>query len=194
MKQGHINMARGFDMTDKVITDDQILSIENQMDAIQAVLNAAKLVQVPITPPVVVPPTGVVPIAAFTAAPTMGTTAPMSVKFTDQSTGTKPLTYKWDMSDGAANLPENAMQNPTWRFPVGTYDVKLTVTNAFGTNTVTKKAFIKVGGTGTTPPIVNPPVTPPVTDPNYGAPATVNGQPIGGGNGYPRPTATLEVV
>jgi beta propeller repeat protein len=79
------------------------------------------------------------PVAAFSASPTSGK-APMKVQFTDTSTGT-PKKWKWDFGDGATSTK----QNPTHKYSkAGVYTVKLTVTNAAGSNSVTKKDYIKV--------------------------------------------------
>ncbi len=79
------------------------------------------------------------PNAAFSASPTSGK-APMKVQFTDTSTGT-PKKWKWDFGDGTTSTK----QDPTHKYSkVGVYTVKLTVTNAAGSNTVTKADYIKV--------------------------------------------------
>jgi PKD repeat protein len=73
------------------------------------------------------------PVADFSANPTSGT-VPMTVQFTDHSTGTKPLTYSWDFNnDGIIDSTE---QNPTYTYNTsGIYTVKLTVTNTAGNST-----------------------------------------------------------
>ncbi|MDW5549603.1 PKD domain-containing protein [Methanosarcina sp.] len=79
------------------------------------------------------------PTAAFSASPTSGK-APMKVQFTDKSTGT-PKKWKWDFGDGTTSTK----QNPTHKYSkAGVYTVKLTVTNAAGSNTVTKSNYITV--------------------------------------------------
>ena len=55
------------------------------------------------------------------------------------------MTYHWDFSDGAGNLPENSQQNPSWRFwdnDETSFTVSLTVTNAYGTDTIVKQNYI----------------------------------------------------
>ncbi|MEQ8200944.1 MAG: PKD domain-containing protein [Syntrophomonadaceae bacterium] len=83
------------------------------------------------------------PVAAFSATPTSGTT-PLTVAFTDESTGTAPLTYAWDFdNDGSVDSTD---QNPSYEYTqAGTYSVKLTVTNAAGSDIELKTNFIKVG-------------------------------------------------
>ncbi len=66
----------------------------------------------------------VAPTAAFTATPTY-----LSVQFTNQSTGTAPLTYAWDFGDGGSS----ALPSPSHTYAAaGTYSVKLTVTGPGG--------------------------------------------------------------
>ncbi|HAS44064.1 MAG TPA: collagenase [Microscillaceae bacterium] len=81
------------------------------------------------------------PVAAFTANVTTITVG-QSVTFTDQSTNT-PTSWNWTFAGG---MPANSVvQNPvvTYNTP-GTYDVILTATNADGSNTLTKTAYITV--------------------------------------------------
>jgi PKD repeat protein len=90
---------------------------------------------------------GTPPKAQFTSDVTEGE-SPLSVQFTDQSTGTAPFTYHWDFSDGTGNLPENSQQNPLWRFwkDAGTsYTVTLTVTNAYGSDATVRPYYINLG-------------------------------------------------
>ncbi|MBL8900665.1 MAG: PKD domain-containing protein [Planctomycetes bacterium] len=71
---------------------------------------------------------------------TSGTATPLQIQFTDTSSGT-PTTWLWDF-DGD-NIPDSAVQNPTFTYPVGgSYNVTLTVTNACGANTVTTPIFV----------------------------------------------------
>ena len=64
----------------------------------------------------------VIPVAKFTATPVNGT-APLSVTFTDQSTG-NPTLYNYDFGDGTNATGKNQVH--TYRFP-GVYNVTLTV-------------------------------------------------------------------
>lgn len=79
--------------------------------------------------------------AAFTAEPTSGP-APLSVQFTDQSTGSS-ITWRWDFDgDGAADSTE---QNPSYTYEqAGTYTVALTVSDAVlpVSSTETKEAYV----------------------------------------------------
>ncbi len=74
----------------------------------------------------------IAPQAAFSADVQSGD-APLMVRFTDQSSGTTPLTYAWDFrNDGT---PDSTIQSPTFTYTTaGTYTVKLTVTNAAGSD------------------------------------------------------------
>ena len=77
------------------------------------------------------------PVAAFTATPTSGT-APLTVKFTDQSTYS-PSSWSWDFGDGNSSTEQNPSHTYT---SAGTYTVKLTVTNDQGSDTKTKTDYI----------------------------------------------------
>jgi PKD repeat protein len=115
--------------------------------------------------------------AQFSATPTTGQ-PPLTVQFTDQSTGA-PLTYAWDFNnDGALDSID---QNPSFNYEVaGTYTVKLTVTNAKGSDSEIKNQYISVV-------IPTPTPTPTQGGECFGA-ETCNptGNPIGGGEGYTR--------
>ncbi len=81
------------------------------------------------------------PTAIFTSNVQSGC-SPIVVNFTDQSTG-NPTKWSWDFGNGNTS----ALQNPTATyFNPGTYTVKLTVSNASGSNTLTRTAFITVDG------------------------------------------------
>jgi kumamolisin len=77
------------------------------------------------------------PIAKFSEVPSSGET-PLTVQFTDTSTGT-PTSWLWDFGDGTA---QQTAQNPIHEFTntvVGTakeFSVSLTVTNANGSSSV----------------------------------------------------------
>jgi len=81
------------------------------------------------------------PEARFSASPTSGISV-LTVQFTDESPGSGPLTYEWDMNnDGSMDSEE---QNPSISFPAGTYDVKLTVTGPGGSDDEIKVGYINV--------------------------------------------------
>jgi len=79
------------------------------------------------------------PVAAFSGTPTSGN-VPLKVQFTDKSTGT-PTKWKWSFGDGTTSTRQNPMHKYS---DAGKYTVKLTATNAAGSNTATKTNYIKV--------------------------------------------------
>jgi len=81
-----------------------------------------------------------VPVANFSGSPTSGY-APLSVSFTDLSTG-NPDTWSWDFGDGVGT---SSAQNPNYTYnDAGTYTVTLTASNACGSDGETKPAYITV--------------------------------------------------
>ncbi|NOT49750.1 MAG: PKD domain-containing protein [Chitinophagaceae bacterium] len=79
------------------------------------------------------------PVANFTSNTQAGC-SPLIVNFQDQSTGS-PITWSWNFGNGNTS----ALQNPTATyFTPGTYTVSLTVTNAGGSNTLTRSQYITV--------------------------------------------------
>ena len=82
---------------------------------------------------------GQAPVANFTATPQSGC-SPLVVTFQDLSTG-NPTSWNWDFGNGNTS----SLQNPTAAyFNPGQYTVKLTVTNAGGSNTLTRTQYINV--------------------------------------------------
>ena len=79
------------------------------------------------------------PVAAFGAAPTSGD-APLTVAFTDASTGTV-TSYSWDFGDSGSST----LANPTHEYTAaGTYTVSLTVTGPGGSDVDTQASLITV--------------------------------------------------
>jgi len=79
------------------------------------------------------------PVADFTASATSGP-APLTVNFTDRSTGS-PTSWSWSFGDGQSSTT----RNPTHVYAnAGSYTVSLTATNAGGQNTATKSGYITV--------------------------------------------------
>jgi gliding motility-associated-like protein len=79
------------------------------------------------------------PSANFSASPLSGCT-PLAVTFTDLSAGA-PTAWQWDLGNGTLST----QQNPTTTyFNSGLYTISLTVTNATGSNTITRNQYIKV--------------------------------------------------
>src|SRR5665647_372194 len=85
------------------------------------------------------------PTALFSTNVTSGT-APLAVKFTDASTGTSPLTYSWDFDNNG--VIDSTSRNPTFTYSTGgTYTANLTVSNSYGSNSVTKTITVSTPGT-----------------------------------------------
>ena len=83
------------------------------------------------------------PVAEFSADVQVGP-RPLTVQFTDKSTGNpgNPLSWDWDFGDSSAHSTQT---NPSHIYSTaGVYDVTLKVTSASGTNSQTKRAFILV--------------------------------------------------
>jgi PKD repeat protein len=89
------------------------------------------------------------PVAQFTGVPTYGK-SPLTVSFTDQSTGAGITSRAWDFQNDG--IVDSTQQNPTFTYTSpGMYTVKLTVTNPAGSDSEVKSGYIVV-----TPPA--PPV------------------------------------
>jgi len=79
------------------------------------------------------------PVANFSANITSGT-APLTVRFTDESTNT-PTSWFWDFGDGSMATTRDATHTYT---TYGTRTVNLTVTNAAGSNSMVRDKYITV--------------------------------------------------
>jgi T5SS/PEP-CTERM-associated repeat protein len=75
---------------------------------------------------------GTGPTASFTATPTSGT-EPLTVTFTDTSTGSPNITAFWDFGDATTTNTAGGASF-THVYLAGTYTVTLTASNAFGPN------------------------------------------------------------
>ena len=93
-----------------------------------------------------------VPVAGFSGTPLTGT-APLSVTFTDTSSG-PPALWNWSFGDDQwFNTTTSSASSPIHTYiRAGTYTVNLTVHNSAGTNATSKEGYITV-----------PPVTTPAT-------------------------------
>ncbi|MDD3071678.1 MAG: PKD domain-containing protein, partial [Methanoculleus horonobensis] len=81
------------------------------------------------------------PVAAFSANVTNGT-APLTVAFTDASTG-DPTSWVWDFEDDG--IVDSTEQSPVHTYTAaGTYTVNLTVANAGGSDAEIKTGYITV--------------------------------------------------
>ena len=92
------------------------------------------------------------PVADFSASPTSGI-APLDLQFTDLSTGNGISAWAWDFNnDGTVDSTE---QNPAHTYTTaGSYTVKLTVTDADGSDDATRTAYITVT-TENPPPVAD---------------------------------------
>ena len=110
------------------------------------------------------------PAAQFSASTTQGKT-PLAVQFTDASVSAGTTSYAWDVNNDG--ITDYTVKNPVHTYSAaGTYTVKLTVTNASGSDSEIKTGYITA-----TPPAI-------VGSGNYGAESNPTGNPIGGGAGY----------
>ena len=105
------------------------------------------------------------PAADFTGIPTTGD-APLTVNFTDQSSG-DVTSWSWDFGDGGTSTAQNPIHVYS---TAGSYTVMLTATNSCGSDVETKADYVTV---------TDPPCDPPAADftgiPATGdAPLTVN--------------------
>lgn len=104
--------------------------------------------------------TGTNPIAGFSANPTYGN-APITVQFTDESTGS-PTSWHWDFGDGSSSTQRNPVH--TYQYG-GSYDVTLTVTRTTSSNTITSTHAVEdyitaIGNPAPRPTIESPTFSP----------------------------------
>ncbi|WP_292395686.1 DUF3344 domain-containing protein [Methanoculleus sp. UBA303] len=86
---------------------------------------------------------GDTPVANFAANVTIGV-APLSVTFTDASTNT-PTAWSWESRPSGTGDNWTAFstdRSATYTFEAGAYDIRLTVSNANGADTLTKTQYI----------------------------------------------------
>ncbi len=97
-------------------------------------------------------PPGAAPTASFAWTPT-SPTAGQTVTFTDTSTGS-PTSWSWDFGDGGTST----QRNPTHAFSTaGTYSVRLTAANAYGSDQETRSITVReTGGGGDGEPVFIP--------------------------------------
>ena len=105
------------------------------------------------------------PTAAFSSNVTSGC-APLSVQFTDTSTGS-PTTWSWSFGDGGTSI----LQSPTHQYnSTGSYNVSLTASNGCGNDTKTVTNYITVYSRPTATASSNSPVCEGATIQLYGGP------------------------
>jgi PKD repeat protein len=82
------------------------------------------------------------PVAQFSGSPTSGR-RPLTVRFTDQSTGEGITSWAWDFNNDGKT--DSTLENPTYIYSKrGFYSVRLTVVNSAGTDTEVKLNYINV--------------------------------------------------
>ena len=90
------------------------------------------------------------PVAGFSGAPTTGT-VPLTVSFSDSSQN-GPSSWNWSFGDGNGS----SSQNPSHTYTVaGTYSVSLTVTNADGSDSLTRTDYVVVNPDVPEPPVAD---------------------------------------
>ncbi len=85
---------------------------------------------------------GSTPVIAFSANKT-DVSVNESISFTDQSAN-NPTSWVWDFGDGNTSIQQNPSHSYT---TTGLYNVTLTATNSYGSNTEVKTNYITVGST-----------------------------------------------
>ena len=81
------------------------------------------------------------PVAALTGTPLSGA-APLMVSFTDGSIY-GPTSWNWEYKETSGNWTTfSTAKNPSHSFSSGTYDIRLTATNAIGSNTTTMPGYV----------------------------------------------------
>lgn len=125
--------------------DTDVISFDpDTVEAATLIVDAPAIGGTVITNPPVVP----APVPLFTGTPLSGT-APLSVSFTDDSTGI-PTSWAWDF-DGDGVI-DSTSQNPSFIYASsGTYSVTLTTSNSGGGNSLTKTDYIVVNNTPLSP-------------------------------------------
>jgi len=84
------------------------------------------------------------PVADFSGTPVLGKANPtLPVIFTDISTG-NPTSWIWEYNRTIAGswTQFSTARNPSFNFPAGFYDIRLTVTNSLGSDNETKLLYI----------------------------------------------------
>ena len=85
-----------------------------------------------------------VPVAGFSANVTSGP-VPLAVAFSTNASGS-PTGWFWEFGDGS----NSTLEDPLHRYTVpGKFNVSLTVTNAWGSNSQTKTGYVTVTSAGT---------------------------------------------
>lgn len=117
------------------------------------------------------------PVANFTATPTEGT-PPLAVAFSDLSTG-NPTAWLWDFGDGQTST----LRNPSHSYLVpGVYDVRLTASNAGGSNAKLRADYVTIIAGATFAPVADARTALSSPSSNYGSDSTLRAR--GGSTPY----------
>jgi hypothetical protein len=84
------------------------------------------------------------PVANFLGIPTSGD-APLLVSFADISSHS-PTSWLWESNSGSGWATFSTSQHPTESLTAGTWSIRLTATNATGSDTLTRTDYIVVSG------------------------------------------------
>jgi len=137
--------GNAWDLNSNSIVDDggilyyEVFTNEIRVYTLELVLNPTSLgtADVVALPHAMRLATPVAPVANFSATPTSGP-APLAVSFTDLSSGS-PTSWLWTFGDGATaneQHPSHVYATP------GVYDVSLRATNAAGSHTLVRGAYV----------------------------------------------------
>ncbi|PKG33213.1 PKD domain-containing protein [Methanoregula sp.] len=90
------------------------------------------------------------PVAGFSASPVEGT-VPLTISFSDASLN-RPGAWQWEFGDGATSGEQAPVH--TYTEP-GTYTVRLRVSNAFGSDTLSRTNLISAGNVAPVEPVAD---------------------------------------
>lgn len=83
------------------------------------------------------------PMVSFSAADTFACAPPLNVSFTNKSSGSSEMIYKWTYGNG---LTSTGLSGSSIYSAIGSYDVKLRATDQFGCkDSLIKKSYITIG-------------------------------------------------
>jgi PKD repeat protein len=97
----------------------------------------------PATASITITVTPAAPVASFTRVPAGGGFAPLTVSFTDTSTG-DVTSWSWDFGDGGTSTA----QNPAHTYDAGGFTITLTVTGPGGSDTFSQVIVVASSGGG----------------------------------------------
>jgi PKD repeat protein len=113
------------------------------------------------------------PIAEFTVDNRLGK-APFIVKFRDISAG-NPTTWNWEFGDGTGS----SERNPTHVYPFeGSYDVRLTVSNQYGSDSIYKTGSTSQRGNAAPIPLTTTTTSQPIPTPGTQVQPDITTEPV----------------